>query len=107
MELHENPYLQQEDYLAGYQENIERFREYGKAQSQKQIDAADIAMQQAQGKKFIDLIKERYLLPSLAHYTETNYKNVILWGEGFKDFPRMILNCIRSHEQRIKAEGNK
>ncbi len=105
MELHENPYLQQEDYLAGYQENIERLKNNPALISFDKLcyEVFNTEM----GKKFIDLIKERYLLPSLAHYTETNYKNVILWGEGFKDFPRMILNCIRSHEQRIKAEGNK
>ncbi len=105
MELHENPLLQQEDYRAGYKESIEALK------NRPEIVALDKLTYEVfsteQGKKWLEIIRERYLVPSIVGREAANYQLMVIWADGFKDFARMILQQILSHEQRIKAEENK
>jgi hypothetical protein len=104
MELKDNPLLQQEDYLAGYKESIEALKNHPEMLAFDKL-CYDVFMTEF-GKKFMERVKERYLIPSLVNREQPNYKDLIIWADGFKDFPRMIIQHIMSHEQRIKA-GNK
>jgi hypothetical protein len=59
-----------------------------------------------QGKRFMEIAKEKYLLFALVQKGTPTYQIDIIWQEGFKDFPRMILMALRSHQQRIQSENN-
>jgi hypothetical protein len=59
------------------------------------------------GRKFIELVTERYLIPPMADRNSPHFATSAIWAEGFKDFVRMIRHAAMSHEQRIKAETGK
>lgn len=104
MELHENPILQQENYFDGYQKSIDDFKNHP-----EQIEFDRICYElftSDLGKRFMDIIKDRYLIPALVNREAKNYNDMVIWADGFKDFPRMILQYILFHEQRIKAGAN-
>lgn len=104
MELKDNPFLQQEDYFAGYQESIEKLKNNPHIVAFDKLNHELFSSEL--GKKWLDIIKERYLIPSIVDRGQPNYKDLIIWADGFKDFPRMILQHIMSHDQRIKAGNN-
>lgn len=99
-----NPFIQPENYFAGYQKNIDELKNNPEVIAFDKL-CFEIFERTEAGKKFIELIKERYLVPSIAKPGAATYQIDVLWGEGFKEFGRMILACIRSHQQRIIA-GN-
>lgn len=104
MELKDNPLLQQEDYLAGYKESLEALKNHPKMLAFDKL-CYDLFTSEF-GKKFMEIVRERYLIPSLVNREASNYKEMAIWADGFKDFPRMIIQHVTSHEQRIQA-GNK
>lgn len=102
MELKDNPLLQPEDYLSGYRESIEALK------NKPEIIAFDkmcyeLFSGSEMGKKFMQHVKDSYLIPSLVNRDAPNYDKLVIWADGFKDFGRMLVQCVMSHEQRIKA----
>lgn len=97
-----NPYLQQEDYFAGYKKHIEALRN---DPSLIEFDKLcyELFETNQQGKRFIELITERYLIPALAKPGTATYQIDIIWSEGFKDFGRMLTMAVKTHIQRIKS----
>lgn len=101
MELKDNPFLQPEDYLAEYKESVEELKNKPELIAFDRLTYEVFATEQ--GKKWIELAKDRYLIPSMISREAANYQLMVIWADGFKDFARMILQHILSHEQRIKA----
>lgn len=97
-----NPFLQQEDYFAGYKKNIEQMRNDPSLIEWDKL-CFELFTMNEQGKKFMELVKERWIIPALARPGTATYQIDVIWGEGFKDFPRMIIMAIQTHLQRIKA----
>lgn len=97
-----NPFLEQENFFGGYQKSIDELKnnphviEFDKLCFEL-FEANDL------GKRFLELIKERYLIPALAKPGTPTYQLDVMWGEGFKEFGRMLLSCVISHQQRILA----
>ena len=104
MELKDNPLLQPEDFLAGYKDSVESLKNRPELIAFDKLTYEVFASEQ--GKKWIELVKERYLLPSMVAREAANYQLMVIWADGFKDFGRMILQQIMSHEQRIQAGIN-
>lgn len=102
MELKDNPLLKPEDYMSDYKENIENLKNHPELISFDKL-CYELFIANETGRKFIEYIKERYLLKSLANRDSGNYAIKVIWADGFKDFPRMIIQAMTSHEQRIKA----
>lgn len=102
MELKDNPLLKQEDYLSGYKESIENLKNNPEYVIFDKLcyEVFNTEM----GKALLALIESRYLIPSLVNVQSPTYAIQVIWADGFKDFPRMLINCIKGHEQRIKAE---
>ncbi len=100
--MEKNPILEQENYLKEYQEKIEELKN---SPTLIEFDRLcfELFEKNEMGKRFIELVRERYLIPSLAKAGTATYQLDVLWGEGFKDFPRMIIGSIKSHQQRIIA----
>lgn len=97
-----NPFLEQEDYFSGYQKSIEAMRN-DPALIELDKLCFELFGLNEQGKKFMELATERWLIPALAKPGTATYQIDVMWGEGFKDFIRMIRMGIITHTQRIKA----
>lgn len=96
-----NPLLQPEDYMAGYKDSVESLK------NNPHLIALDKlcyeVFKSESGKKLMELIEQRYLIPSMVAREAANYQLMIIWADGFKDAFRLIKQSIISHEQRIKA----
>lgn len=101
-----NPLLQQEDYFKQYKENIDKMRNDPTVIEFDKLTYELFKMNE-QGKRWLEIIKERYLIPALAKPGTATYQLDVMWAEGFKDFPRMIIMAILAHDQKITAEMNK
>lgn len=97
-----NPLLQQEDYYAGYKKNIDAMRNDPSVIEWDKL-CFELFTQNEQGKKFMELVKEKWIIPALARPGTATYQIDVLWGEGFKDFPRMLIMAAQAHNQRIKS----
>lgn len=101
-DLENNPLLQQENFFAGYQEKIEALKNTPEVIEFDKL-TFEIFEKTDAGKRWIEIVKENYIIPGLARPGTPTYQvDVILW-DGFKEFGRMILNCIKAHQQRIEA----
>lgn len=105
MKLENNPLLKQENYAAQYNESIQKLKDRPELIEFDKI-CYELFQGNEMGRKFIEIVKERYLLPPSADRHAPNFKEMVIWGEGFKDFPRMLIACVKSHDIRIKAEGS-
>jgi hypothetical protein len=105
MEIQDNPYIQPENYFKEYNKSIEELKNNPKALA---FDKMCYELFESElGKKFIEVITERYLIPTLVSKGNPTYQIDVLWQEGFKDFPRMVMACTKSHKDRIEAQGHK
>lgn len=99
----ENPLLQQEDYFRGYQDNIDEQKQNRPAVVEFERLCYELFEINPQGKKFLELATERYLIQAMAARAQPTYQLDVLWAEGFKDAWRLLLNCVNAHKQRIVA----
>jgi hypothetical protein len=100
-----NPILEQEDYFKQYKESIDKMRNDPTVIEFDKLTYELFKMNE-QGKRWMEIITQRYLIPALAKPGTATYQLDIMWAEGFKDFPRMILMAIQAHDQKIQAEMN-
>jgi hypothetical protein len=106
MNASENPFLQPEDFMSGYRDSIEELKNNPHLISLEKLCYELFVMNEA-GKKFMEIITERYLLTPLITREAANYQLLVIWADGFRDAFRMIRQCAESHEQRIKSEMSK
>lgn len=97
-----NPFLEQEDYFAGYKKSMDALRNDPTIIELDKLCFELFGMNE-QGKKFIEMAKERWLIPALAKPGTATYQIDVIWAEGFKDFIRMIVMGIQTHNQRLKT----
>lgn len=105
MELKDNPLLQPEDFTAGYKESMENLKNNPELIAFDKLTYELFSSEL--GKRWMEVVVDRYLIPPMADRNSPNFPNSAVWGEGFKDFPRMLRMCILSHSQRIKAGESK
>lgn len=97
-----NPLLEPEDFFAGYKNKIEELKNNPQLIEFDKL-CFELFDRNEMGKRFLELIKERYLIPALAKPGTATYQLDVMWGEGFKDFGRMLISSVISHSQRILA----
>lgn len=100
-----NPYIEPENYFNKYNENIDALKNNPELLAFDKL-CYELFENQEAGKKFIKLITDKYLIPSMVSKGNPTYQLDVLWQEGFKDFARMILSCLTAHKQRINAQGS-
>lgn len=101
----ENEFLKPENYYEGYQKNIEALKNNGEIIEVDKLHY--LTFRSEEGKKLLELYKDRYIFPGFVAPTHAQAANACLYYEGFKEAFRMIFRSIKSHEQRIEAENNK
>ena len=102
--MDKNPLIEQENYFEGYQKNIENLKNNPELLEFDKL-CYELFEHQDAGRRFMALVTEKYLIPSMVSKGNPTYQLDVLWQEGFKDFARMIRNCVLSHKQRINAQG--
>lgn len=101
-----NPYLEQENFAEGYTKSSEELRNSPEIIEFDKL-CFELFSANQQGKRFLELVVERYLIPALAKPGTPTYQLDCMWAEGFKDFGRMLRGSVIAHQQRIKAGENK
>ncbi len=98
-----NPFLEQENYYEGYEESIKKLKNNPDLVEIEKL--CYIVFSTDDGKKLLETFTERYVIPGFINPNAPNPGDSALYYEGFKESFRMIRSCIKSHEQRIKAES--
>ena len=104
--MEKNPLLEPENYYAGYEKSMNDLKNNPELIEFDKL-CYELFENQEAGKRFMQIVTQRYLIPSLVNKGNPTYQLDVLWQEGFKDFIRTILCCTVSHKQRIQAQGNK
>jgi hypothetical protein len=104
MKLEDNPLLKPEDYMAGYKDSIENLKNRPELISWDKM-CYELFKMNKMGVKFLEYVEEKYLIPSLTNPDAANYSVKVIFTDGYKEAYRAIKRAIRSHEQRIQAEG--
>ncbi len=105
MSENRNPILEQENYAKQYQENIDALKNQPMLVELDKL-CYEVFEKFEPGKKFLEIAKERWLIPALADKRSPTYNTEVTWAEGFKEFIRFILSCVIAHKQRIEAGKN-
>jgi hypothetical protein len=93
---HKNPLIEPENYFDGYKESIEQLKNRPELVEFDRL-CYDIFAMTEDGKRWIELVTARYLIPSLVNNNNAKYETACIWSEGFKE----------THAQRKKMEMNK
>lgn len=101
-----NPYIEPENPYQQYNESIQKLKNNPEVIEFDKL-CYELFGESVQGKKFIEVIKNRYLIPTLTNRNDTNFANTCIYVEGFREAFRLLINSVESHSQRIKAETNK
>lgn len=101
-----NTILEDENYFAQYQSNIENLKNQPDVIEFDKL-CYELFHINSAGKRFMEIVIERYLMMGLAQRGTPTYQIDVLWQEGFKDAFRIIMTSVKSHEQRIKHEDKK
>ena len=100
-----NPFLIAENYWKPYEEKIQSLKNNPELIEFDKL-CFELFEMNPQGKRFMDIAREKYLTHALVQKGTPTYQIDILWQEGFKDAFRMILMSLQSHAQRIKVGNN-
>lgn len=101
-----NPFIDPYDYNQGYRDSIDKLKDKPELVEFDRL-CYELFMISEQGKRFIELLLERYIIPPLVRQDNPQYSTACVWAEGFKEALRMIRQSAISHGQRITAETNK
>lgn len=93
-----------ENYWAPYQKGIADLRNNPEVIEFDKL-CYELFEHQETGRKFIQIIKDNYLIPALAMHGSQTYQIEAVWAEGYKDAWRKVIHAITSHKQRINHEG--
>lgn len=100
-----NPFLEAENYFKPYEEKIKDLRNQPEVIEFDKL-CFELFEINPQGKRFLEIVKEKYLMYALVGRGTPTYPTDIIWQEGFKDALRMLVMSVISHQQRIKSGNN-
>lgn len=103
--MENNPYLKQANPFIGYNKSVEDLKNHPEFVQFDKLCYEVFEMSEV-GKKFIEYVRECYLIPSLVENSNPKYDLAVVYAEGFKEAFRLIIRNILSHKQRIKSETN-
>ncbi len=101
-----NPFIEPYDYREGYHDSIDKLKDRPELLEFGQL-CYEVFEQNDKGKRLMELIVEKYLLPSLVQMNNPKFETACIWENGFKEAYRHLKKCALTHEQYIKSETNK
>lgn len=103
--MKKNPLLEQENYFEGYQKSVEALKNDPKLLEFDKL-CYELFENQEAGRRFIELVKDRYLLAPSTLPGSPTASNEAMWGEGVRYAFLLLINAVKSHKQRINAQGH-
>lgn len=100
-----NPYIQPYNHFGGYQESINKLKEQPEAVEYERL-CHELFDLHPSGKRFLELVHERYLSPALFEIGNPQYQILNIWGEGYKQAFRDLITAVKTHNQRKTLETN-
>lgn len=100
-----NPYIDQPNYFEGYTKSIEGLKNHPEFVEFDKLCYEVLELNES-GKKLLELLRERYILPALVNISNPNYQVACIWGEGIKEAFRILTNAVKNHANRLKMETN-
>lgn len=100
-----NPYIDSYNYLSGYQDSVEKLKQDTKVTEFGRL-CHNIFFMTDDGKRFMELLVDNYLIPSLVNRDNPNYEIACVYAEGFKAAYRHLKTCAETHANYIKSETN-
>jgi len=97
-----NPYLEPENYMAGYQESIEKLKNNPELVEFDRL-CYELFEMNEMGKKFIEHVTDRYLLAVGGTPGSTTFPQEVMWSEGVRYAFLLLRNSVKQHKQRIQA----
>ncbi len=101
--MEHNPFLEQENYFAAYQQNIDNLKNNPEVIAFDKL-CYEVFEHQESGRLFLEEIRRRFFMRSMVSKGAPTYQIDVLWQEGFRDAWMMVINAVMAHKQRIKAE---
>lgn len=101
MEKTHNPFLEPENYLSGYQENIDDLRNRPELVAFEKLCHA--VFTSPDGKELMKYLEENYLMMPAADPAHPKFETMCVWKDGVNHLPLVFKRNVKSHEQRIKA----
>src|SRR3954463_706652 len=102
-----NEYIDPYDYFQGYNNSIDELKNRPELVEFDKLCYEVFSSNFEPGKRLMELIIERHIMPGLVKGNNPNYATACIWAEGFKEAFRLLRQCSISHGQRIKAEKDK
>ncbi len=96
-------YKTPEDFWANYQKSVDELKNKPEVVELDRL-CYEVFEASENGKKLLNILKERFIVPSLVQPNAPNYETILTFYEGFKEAYRLLSHSAESHKQRIKAE---
>jgi hypothetical protein len=97
-----NPLIEPENFFQGYQQSIENMKNNPQVVEFDKL-CFELFEMNPQGKRFIELITERYLLTVAGAPGSPTYPQECMWSEGVRYAFLLLRNSVKQHQQRIQA----
>lgn len=97
-----NPLIQPENYFKGYDESVANLKNDPKLIEFDKL-CYELFEHQETGRKFIELVTDRYLLAPTCMPGSPTFQSEAAWGEGLRYAFLLLRNAVKSHKQRIEA----
>lgn len=106
MANNDNPFIKSEDYWQQYNQKIKELRNHPDVVEfdKKAYYALEL---NNDGKELLQTLIDRYLTQKLTDVSQPNYRDAVIYFDGFCECIRLLRNSVKTHEQRIKASTNK
>ncbi len=104
MDINDNPYIASTNYMAGYQDSIDKIKE-----DKNVIDVERLCFETfvacKSGKKLINVLTERYINAATPAQLGPNYADACIYFEGFSGALRMLIQGANSYKDRKEHES--
>lgn len=97
-----NPFIEQENYFAGYDKSIDELKNTPHIIEFDKL-CYELFLMNDQGKRFMEIVTERYLLRVSGSPGSPSYTQECMWSDGVRYAFLLLRNSITQHQQRISA----
>ena len=101
-----NPYLEPENYFAGYNDCVQKLKENPALLEFSKL-CYEVLHHNEQGRALLNFLVKNYVTPSLVNINAPQYKEQCIWSEGYKDAFRLLMKAVDTHVEYIKSETQK
>lgn len=104
--MDKNPLLEQENYFKGYDDSVNSLKNRPELLEFDRL-CYEIFENTEAGRKFMELVTDRYLLAPACIPGSPTFDKEAMWGEGLRYGFLLLRNSVKSHKQRIAVQGHK